>query len=56
VSDQTYFHWRKEYGAVCTDQAQRPKKLDREKARLKKLLARAELDKTILREAASGKF
>ena len=39
-----------------TDQAKRLKELDRENARLKKLLAEAELDKAILREAASGNF
>ena len=54
VTDQTYYRWRKEYGGVRTDQAKRLKELDREDARLKKLLAEAELDKAILREAASG--
>ena len=56
VTDQTYCRWRKEYGGVRTDQAKRLKELDRENARLKKLLAEAELDKAILREAASGNF
>ena len=56
VTDQTYYRWRKEHGGVCTDQAKRLKELDRENARLKKLLAEAELDKAILREAASGNF
>ena len=56
MTDQTYYRWRKEYGGVRTDQARRLKELDRENARLKKLLAEAELDKAILREAASGNF
>ena len=56
MTDQTYYRWRKEYGGVRTDQAKRLKELDRENARLKKLLAEAELDKAILREAASGNF
>jgi len=56
VTDQTYYRWRKEYGGVRTDLAKRLKELDRENARLKKLLAEAELDKAILREAASGNF
>ena len=56
VTDQTYYRWRKEYGGVRTDQAKRLKELDRENARLKKLLAEAELDKAILRETASGNF
>ena len=37
-------------------QARRLKELERENARLKKLVAEAELDKAILREAASGNF
>jgi transposase-like protein len=56
VTEQTYYRWRKEYGGVRTDQAKRLKDLERENQRLKKLLAEAELDKAILREAASGNF
>src|SRR5678816_1659883 len=52
VTEQTYYRWRKEYGGVKTDQARRLKDLERENARLKRLLAEAELDKAILREAA----
>ena len=51
LTDQTYYRWRKEYGCVRTDQAKRLKELDRENARLKKLLTEAELEKAILREA-----
>ena len=56
VTEQTYYRWRKEYGGVRTDQAKRLKELEKENARLKKLLAEAEVDKAILREAASGNF
>ena len=56
VTDQTYYRWRKKYGGVRTDLAKRLKELDRENARLKKLLAEAERDKAILREAASGNY
>ena len=56
VTEQTYYRWRKEYGGVRTDQAKRLKELEKENARLKKLLAESELDKAILREAASGNF
>ena len=52
VTEQTYYRWRKEYGGVKADQARRLKDLERENARLKRLLAEAELDKAILREAA----
>ena len=56
VTEQTYYRWRKEYGGVRVDQAKRLKELERENVRLKKLLAEAELDKAILKEAASGNF
>ena len=56
VFEQTYYRWRKEYGGLRTDQAKRFKELEQENARLKRLLADAELDKAILREAASGNF
>ena len=56
VTEQTYYRWRKEYGGLRTDQAKRLKALEKENARLKRLLADAELDKAILKEAASGNF
>lgn len=56
VSTQTLIRWRKEYGGLRTDQAKRMKRLEKENAQLKHLLAEAELDKAILKEAASGNF
>jgi len=56
VTVQTYYRWRKEYGGLKTDQAKRFKELERENVRLKRLLADAELDKAILREAANPNF
>ena len=56
ITEQTYYRWRKEYGGLKTDQAKRLKELERENTRLKRLLADAELDKAILREAASPNF
>ncbi len=54
VTEQTYYRWRKDYGGLRMDQAKRLKELEKENTRLKKLLAEAELDKAILKEAASG--
>jgi transposase-like protein len=56
ITEQTYYRWRKEYGGLKTDQAKRLKELERENGRLKRLLADAELDKAILREAANPNF
>ena len=54
VTEQTYYRWRKEYGGLRLDQAKRLETLEKENARLKKLLAETELDKAILKEAAMG--
>jgi len=56
VTVQTYYRWRKEYGGLKTDQAKRFKELERENARLKKLVADLSLDKAMLQEVASGNF
>jgi putative transposase len=56
IADKTYYKWRKEFGGLRLDQAKRFKEIERENVRLKKLLAEAELDKAILKEAASGNF
>jgi putative transposase len=56
IIEQTYYRWRKEYGGVKTEQAKRMKDLEKENARLKRLLAEAEIDKSILREAAHPNF
>jgi putative transposase len=54
VTKQTYYRWRKEYGGLRTDQAYRMKQMEKENARLKKLVADLSLDNQILKEAASG--
>lgn len=56
MAEHTYYRWKKEYGRLDVDQARRLKELETENSRLKRLLADAELDKAILREAASGNF
>ena len=53
---QTYYRWRHEYGGLKPDQAKRLKQLEGENARLKRLLAEAELEKDALRELAKGNF
>jgi len=52
ITDQTYYRWRKEYGGLRTNQARRMKEMERENARLKKLVADLSLDNAILKEAA----
>jgi putative transposase len=56
VSEQTFHRWRAQYGGMKAEEAKRLKHLDEENRRLKKLLAEAELDKAILKEALQGNF
>ncbi len=56
IAEQTYYRWRKEYGGLRVDQAKRLKELEKENARLKKLVADQDLDHAILKEVASGNF
>jgi transposase-like protein len=56
VTQQTYYRWRKEYGGLRIEQAKRLKNLEKENARLKKLVADLALDNAILKEAAEGNF
>ena len=56
ISEQTYYRWRKEYGGMQVSQARKLKDLERENARLKKLVAEQALDKAILEEALKGKY
>ena len=51
VSEQTFHRWRNQYGGMKAEEAKRLKELEDENKRLKKLVAEAELDKAILKEA-----
>ena len=53
VTEHTYYRWRAEYGGMRVDQAKRLRALEKENARLKKLVADQALDIAILKEAAS---
>ncbi len=56
VTEQTYYRWRKEYGGLRIEQAKKLKILEKENARLKKLVADISLDNAILKEVAEGNF
>lgn len=50
ITKQTFYRWRKAYGGLKVDQAQRLKALERENARLRKAVADLTLDKLVLKE------
>ena len=56
IAESTWHRWLAQYGGMKANDAKRLKELESENARLKKLLADAELDKDMLREIASGNF
>lgn len=56
VSDQTVYRWKRKYGGMDRDQLKRLKELEKENARLKKLVAEQALDIDILKEVAEGNF
>lgn len=56
VSEQTYHRWRAEFGAMQPDDVKRLKKLERENAQLKRLVADKELENLALREIAKGNW
>jgi putative transposase len=54
ISEQSYYRWRKEYGGLQVDQAKKMKDLERENARLRRLVADLSLEKQVLADVASG--
>jgi len=53
ISEQTFHRWKREFGMLEVDQAKQLKELQKENARLKRMLADEMLgkDKELLREA-----
>ena len=56
VSVQTYQRWRSQFKAMRPEDVVRLKQLEKENARLKRLLAEKELDNDMLREVARGNW
>ena len=56
IHTRTYYRWRKEYGGLKLDQARRLKELEKENARLKRLVAELSIEKQVLRDVAQGNF
>ena len=56
ITEQTYYRWRQKYGGMAPNMSRELKALEKENARLKKLVAEQALDMAILKEAAKGNF
>ncbi len=56
VTDVTFYRWRKVYGGMQVSEAKRMKELEKENARLRKLVADLCIDNQILKEVSKGNF
>lgn len=56
IAVPTWYAWKRQYGAMNAEQLDEMKRLKAENARLKQLLADAELSKAILKDVAEGNF
>jgi putative transposase len=56
ISSATFYKWKARYGGLEVSDAKRLKSLEDENAKLKKLLAEAELDKAMLKEISAKKW
>ena len=56
ITEQTYYRWRQKYGGMQPEMVKQLKSLEKENARLKKMVAEQALDMEILKEAAKGNW
>ena len=56
ISDATFYNWKAKYGGMTVSEARRLKDLEAENAKLKRLLAEAELDKSALKDLLGRKW
>ncbi len=56
ISETTFHRWRNRYGGMSSSETKRLKELEKENARLKKLVAEQALDIDILKEVNRGNF
>jgi len=56
VAEPTYYKWRKQFAGMSVEEAKELKALREENAKLKRLVAEAELEKLALKEIANRKF
>jgi putative transposase len=56
VSEATYHRWKNRYGGMSSNEAKRLKELEKENARLKKIIAEQAFDIDILKEVSRGNF
>lgn len=56
VSEQSFYRWRRKFGGLQVSEVRRMRELERETARLKRLLAERDLEIDALKELLSKKW
>ncbi len=56
ITEATWYRWRNQYGGMKSEDAKRLKELERENARLKKMVAEQALDIDMLKELNRGNW
>lgn len=56
ISETSYYRWKAHYGGMQASEVKRLRELERENARLKRIVAEQAIDISILREAARGNY
>lgn len=56
ISDATFYNWKAKYSGMTVSEARRLRELEAENAKLKRLLAEAELDKAALKDLLGRKW
>jgi len=56
VSEQTFYRWRRKYGGLSVSEDRRLKDLEKENARLKRLLAERDVEIDVMKDLVSKNF
>ena len=56
ISDATFYTWKKKYGGLMPSEVRKPKHLQEENRRLKKIVADLSLDREMLQEVIRSKL
>ena len=56
ISEQTYYRWKRKFGQMEVSEVRRLRELEKENARLKRLLAERDLEVDAMKEVLRGNF
>jgi putative transposase len=56
IAENTYYRWRRKYGGVSVPEVRRLRELEKENARLKRLVAERDLEIDAMKELLSGNW